>query len=427
MVIKISDKWKKLLFSVILLYIGIRVGTPDEFIFLCALFVVLMLIINYKRLIIPQIMGFKIYSISILIMLVYGLFSGEVNHYAKGAFHVLSVVVMVILGYYLSVMTSHKKSLFLSMEICGIIISLISIVRGLRNFGELTTIEGLRKYFGADIYELTTIFVVLLFICVFKKKVIATRAIDIFALVLLGLNILISLGRAQIFAILIVLVVMSISNFVFEKNKIKVLGRFLAVVIVLATLIGTVLYFLPYDVQDTFFDKTVNSSKEINYESEFRNDSEIFNNWRGYEIKNATRQWKHYNALEMLIGGGIQKQIKIINLPSYFSSSKGYSFENSQSPILHNGYYTLLVKGGLLGLVGLIIWLLAPIFMLAKNNNEEQRDILLLMICLNAMYLIFTYVVRGVIDQVMHISYGLTIGWLNGLYFNSELKGKFYE
>ena len=245
MVFKITDKWKKLLFTVIMLYIALRAGVQDEMVLIGAVFILILLIINYKYVVFPKIIGFKIYGISLAIMLIYGLISAEVDNYIKGMFHVLSVVVVVILGYYLCVMTGDKKSLFLTMEICGIGISMATFVRGLMNIGELGDIEGLRLYFGSQVYELSVIFVVLLFLCVYRKKIIATKFIDLFAISLLGLNIIISLGRAQIFAILFVLILMNILNFIFEKNKIRVLRRFSIVLIVLAILIGSVAYFMP--------------------------------------------------------------------------------------------------------------------------------------------------------------------------------------
>lgn len=428
MVFKITDKWKKLLFTVIALYIAIRVGVQDELVLLGCAFLLLLLIINYKYVVFPKIMGFKIYAISIAIMLIYGMVSAEVNNYIKGMFHVVSVVVVVIVGYYLCVMTGDKKSLFLTMEICGILMSITTFVRALMNFGELKDIEGLRLYFGAQVYELSVIFVVLLFLCVYKKKVIATRFIDIFAIVLLGLNIIVSLGRAQIFAILFVLALMNLLNFIFEKNKLRVLRRFSIVLIALVVLIGSVAYFMPYDIKETFFQKTENSSMELNSNATFKHEKDIYNNWRGYEIKNAQKQWRKYNTFEMVFGGGVQKQIKISNLPSHFTRGAGYTFQDNKSPILHNGYYTLLVKGGVLAIIGVLIWLLAPLFMIFwKKNDEESKDILLLMISLNAMYIIYTYVVRGVVDQIIHLSYGLTIGWLNACYYNPDIRSKMYE
>lgn len=428
MVFKITDKWKKLLFTVIMLYIALRAGVQDEMVLIGAVFILILLIINYKYVVFPKIIGFKIYGISIAIMLIYGLISAEVDNYIKGMFHVLSVVVVVILGYYLCVMTGDKKSLFLTMEICGIGMSMATFIRGLMNIGELGDIEGLRLYFGSQVYELSVIFVVLLFLCVYRKKIIATRFIDLFAIILLGLNIIISLGRAQIFAILFVLILMNILNFIFEKNKIRVLRRFSIVLIALAILIGSVAYFMPYDIKETFFQKTENSSMELNSNASFKHEKDIYNNWRGYEIKNAQKQWRKYNTFEMVFGGGVQKQIKISNLPSHFTRGAGYTFQNNKSPILHNGYYTLLVKGGVLAIVGVLIWLLAPLFMIFwKKNDEESKDILLLMISLNAMYIIYTYVVRGVVDQIMHLSYGLTIGWLNACYYNPDIRSKMYE
>ncbi len=428
MVFKITDKWKKLLFTVIMLYIALRAGVQDEMVLIGAVFILILLIINYKYVVFPKIIGFKIYGISLAIMLIYGLISAEVDNYIKGMFHVLSVVVVVILGYYLCVMTGDKKSLFLTMEICGIGMSIATFIRGLMNIGELGDIEGLRLYFGSQVYELSVIFVVLLFLCVYRKKIIATRFIDLFAIVLLGLNIIISLGRAQIFAILFVLILMNILNFIFEKNKIRVLRRFSIVLIALAILIGSVAYFMPYDIKETFFQKTENSSMELNSNASFKHEKDIYNNWRGYEIKNAQKQWRKYNTFEMVFGGGVQKQIKISNLPSHFTRGAGYTFQNNKSPILHNGYYTLLVKGGVLAIVGVLIWLLAPLFMIFwKKKDEESKDILLLMISLNAMYIIYTYVVRGVVDQIMHLSYGLTIGWLNACYYNPDIRSKMYE
>ena len=188
------------------------------------------------------------------------------------------------------------------------------------------------------------------------------------------------------------------------------------------------------NIQDIYEQKTIRRiSDNFFYPKKsnvytLKHEKDIYNNWRGYEIKNAQKQWRKYNTFEMVFGGGVQKQIKISNLLSHFTRGAGYTFQDNKSPILHNGYYTLLVKGGILAIIGVLIWLFAPLVMLFwKKNDEESKDILLLMVSLNAMYIIYTYVVRGVVDQIIHLSYGLTIGWLNACYYNSDIRSKMYE
>jgi branched-subunit amino acid transport protein AzlD len=159
-----------------------------------------------------------------------------------------------------------------------------------------------------------------------------------------------------------------------------------------------------------FVDKVENSLTEISTDNEFKDESSISSNWRGYENKNAKEQWREANILEEIFGEGIGTKIKLKALPE--THKKMYGLTDSSTPLLHNGYYTLLIKGGLLSIVGLLIWLLYPLMIFRpKIKSNYLIDVYAEMLIVNIMMLIVMYVIRGLVGSGTFTVWAVIIGW----------------
>lgn len=123
------------------------------------------------------------------------------------------------------------------------------------------------------------------------------------------------------------------------KKTFKILRIILPLV-----LIGLLIsYFLP-DVVDTFFSKFQRSFVEISANGGIWNSFSITNNWRGYEKYCAMEQFKKEKLFNKILGFGFGTGI----------DAKGYAYlvtNEDTLPYLHDGYYTMLIKGGVVGLI----------------------------------------------------------------------------
>ena len=92
------------------------------------------------------------------------------------------------------------------------------------------------------------------------------------------------------------------------------------------------------------------------------------NNWRAYEMQAAIKQWISSNFFEKIIGSGLGRGIHIDYIPYSWSEM----VENNQIPLLHNGYYTVLIKIGILGVLALLTIFLSS---LKKGMQESKEEI----------------------------------------------------
>jgi Ca2+/Na+ antiporter len=290
------------------------------------------------------------------------------------------------------------------------------------NMADLSTIEGVRAAFGKSIYEISMILVMLISECVLRRKTVFNRKIDTLSMVIMGITVVISLGRAQIIAVIAAIFIMAICNYLLADKKSRAIKSMIGFTTICIFLFVITMYALPQSVSDKFYDKIENSTSEISSTQEFDSFSDIATNWRGYEMSCAKEQWKNYNIFEMMFGGGIQKKTYLKNIPEYYIKTTDF-YINQETPLLHNGYYTLLIKGGILAVVGAVIWLISPVYMLyKKKKNNENIDNVIILLGLSVMMILYTYVVRGIVGQTIFVVFGIAVGWLN-----SDINSKLWK
>lgn len=101
-------------------------------------------------------------------------------------------------------------------------------------------------------------------------------------------------------------------------------------------------YLLP-NVWTSFIDKIMNSVTEISASNSW-SDYNIVNNWRGFEVYSAKKVFSQYSIFAQVFGKGFGSTVDV----------GGYAYlvtSEATLPYLHNGYYTTLIKGGILGIV----------------------------------------------------------------------------
>lgn len=144
----------------------------------------------------------------------------------------------------------------------------------------------------------------------------------------------ISFSRSSI----IVFVILALAN---SHKRAKPI---VSIIIIGIVALITMRYVVP-DVYTTFWDKVRNSFNELTGNNiTFWSSSSIVHDWRAYEVYCAKKQFGSFNNFEKIVGHGFGTLI----------DAQGYSYlvtKEDGLAILHNGYYTTLIKTGILGLV----------------------------------------------------------------------------
>ena len=180
--------------------------------------------------------------------------------------------------------------------------------------------------------------------------------------------------------------------------------------------VGSIGYqFLPeYDMNNiTFLGKLQNSVKEMSFEDGYSR-RDMYANWRGFEAYRAYNTWMDGSTLRKLLGGGFGQNIDLGTLVLL-----GDNYEVSEIPYAHNGYFSVLVKFGVVGLAA-FVFLLARPFLMASEHQEPDAEIVAQIAAASALMLIFTTLVisgplnRSSMDGVTLV-FGFALGGMQRL------------
>ncbi len=397
---------------VILIFIQFFGWVTAKQAFILYIFLIVGIIGFMKKIIFPKIGGIKFYLFFIMFSSIIGLILYETRNVFRDLYYVLPAVALMILGYYLNIIQAEKVSLLKTMVFCGTIIALDSIFNCLRNISILTSFEEMRGNFDVGVYHVLCSFVIIfaaLFtdigIKMFKKW------INYLCFALMLIQLVLCLSRSVwVGAILGCVVVLLLEQYLQPNvvNAAKKIATLLAILI-----LGAILFFsiAPESVVDEFLDKFDKTTEELDSQQEFSSIGETMNNWRGYENQCAKRQWQKATVAEEIFGQGMGSGIYLEYVPYTWKAM----VEDNKIPLLHNGYYTILIKGGVIG-IGALIWLMLGNVFLGFKLLKKRQDIkgeLIIMIALEIIYLVLTAVVRGAVTQNINIVWTLLIGWIS--------------
>lgn len=103
--------------------------------------------------------------------------------------------------------------------------------------------------------------------------------------------------------------------------------------------------------------------------------------------------------------------------------------ENNQIPLLHNGYYTVLIKIGILGVLALLTIFLSSlkkgIAGIKRRNREMNVYILLIIISFGGI--LYTYTIRGPVQEGAFLIWGFLMGVLNTNFYSPFKEELSYE
>ncbi|WP_323810804.1 O-antigen ligase family protein [Sphingobium baderi] len=109
-----------------------------------------------------------------------------------------------------------------------------------------------------------------------------------------------------------------------------------------------------YDAANiTFLGKIQNSINELSFETGAMK-LDMYVNWRGFEAYRAYETWLNASLSEQVFGLGFGTHIDLGQIVAYGDG------EVDSLPSVHNAYFTLLVKTGVVGIAAMVYFLLLP-------------------------------------------------------------------
>ena len=224
-------------------------------------------------------------------------------------------------------------------------------------------------------------------------------------------SILLYLSRTSIGVLLITVIAYIID--VLRKRNINVKKGLISFLFVISIL--TVFYnVIPKPQFNYALEKLTNSWEEISSNSSSWNQQNINDNWRGYEVYIAKREIKDTFFIDKIVGFGFGKRIRL-------DTMYGLGGDFDSIPILHNGYYYIIIKTGFLGVALYICFFFILIVHSLKGfkvNKEIKKDIFF--ICVTELFL--TIIVTGLYGTTGVLPISFMLGYLYALDQNKIVK-----
>ena len=181
----------------------------------------------------------------------------------------------------------------------------------------------------------------------------------------------------------------------------------ICVVVFLIVLVIVLFSVLPANITAEFTSKLEKSFTEISSKQTFSTSAEIVDNWRGYEVYKAKEMFKNGNIIQQVLGFGAGKQISVPELANLYEGL----YKEGTTPLLHNGFYTVLIKGGLLGVAFYILFFAKTIYLNIFKKRTSYEDVLLTYLLVSVF--LQTYIIRGLVEQMINFWWCFLVGWIS--------------
>lgn len=340
----------------------------------------------------------------LLLMLGSGLFFGLENdqyNFFKDLWYVAKVIVIITLGVFIGTNSEFCISSLRTIAIIASIVSLPELFEAFGNgfvsLGSLSVIT-----FGG--------LVIVPFYMEHSRRIDGDPLLMQWVIVLpILMTVALSLSRTSILILLI--------SWLGARGLLQSIGKALAIGVIILIFFGIIIPFLPsYNLEEiTFLAKIRNSIQEISFVSN-ADSEQITANWRGYESFMAYQQWQSGSFMKKIFGQGIGTTIDIgIYYPLYGNNSELVRY----LPILHNGYFMILVKYGIFGLLMFIIFLLRLLRAPCNPYNSSSVFAKHLSFTTSLLMLITMASITGPLNISIMDSITLLCGWAIGIQYKT--------
>lgn len=402
------------IFWIIVIFFIIQNYVSSEIFFLLGLIYALYHIFfkNGAKIFLP----FKEYKI-LLLFLIWGTLFGfigyainkdrEIIDIIRDIFYYVNPLVFIYIGAIYAKERVEDYKIYNAFIVAGTILSVIALVDFCMNSSEILStfsVQSWRNVTG-DGVMVASISLAIMFSGIIPKDKRLGKKINFLCIVIMLIEFLITLSRTNI----LIFFIMYMGLIINKKNYKKVIKNIIFLILILIIAFSICFKFIPSDILEAYIDKILSSVSEISASHNWTSTSEIQGNWRGYETYCALNEWKDSNIVAQIFGNGLGKRIYVGNYAYTLlkqTDSNGNP-ENSLA-VLHNGYATMLIKQGIIGVGLYILFYILIIIKAIKRFNILDAKILL---AVGLIFLIQTYFLNGLYKDYCFFSLIILLGY----------------
>lgn len=304
-----------------------------------------------------------------------------VTDFVRDVFYYLNPLVYIYIGALYAKKKVDIYKIFNAFIIAGAILSCIELINTYMNMSGLMasfSVETWRRSSGGGIL-VASLSLAIIFAGVIPKDKRLSKWIIWSSVCVMLLDFVITFSRTNLLVLVITYLILTLN----KTNYKKVVKNLFIVIIGIIIVLFIMLKFIPAQITDAYINKLFNSINEISSNHEWKTVAEIQGNWRGYETYCAINNWKNSNLVDQLIGNGLGKRVNVGYYAYIFLHQvDSYGRPTDTIPVLHNGYATMLIKQGILGVIIYIIFYFGIITKgikgIKKINNIESRILLII-------------------------------------------------
>lgn len=327
------------------------------------------------------------------IIFIIGLIAGYINlyegmyyFYIRDAFYFIQAPLFILLGGYLGYLYKNEKLLIQLIVLTTFIVTVYKLSGLLFNPLLILNI-GLEARYTADLWNSMAIITVLVLWSAKKSKLqVFNEHYDNIILYASLVSVVISFSRTNYAVVLIVYFLPLIEKYKWLKKLFILISFFIVFV-----MFGGALFQNEVGMQGfTFLDKTLNSLSEVTVR-EYNNIYDISHNWRGYEAYLGLEKFYSGDFLQLFFGQGFGA---VVRTPYWIFNGE----KLNDIPMFHNGYFTILLKTGYLGLFVFFLFLYRLLTKTSNITSGNNYNLFLTRILQGCVFVVLlqTFVIHGV-------------------------------
>lgn len=407
--LKLKTK-SEIIWPLVLIEVVRLLGVSDQVTFILMSAWLILIFGKRKSIVICRIAGLMPLIIFLIYGTILGLASTEIRHLTRDLYYFVPTIVVMFIGF-VAQKWYKDKSIEKTIMVIAAIIAVHAIVSTLMLGSEITNFEKLRDAIGSHAIENCYAFALIFGKKLVSKKIYFNQVVDIIIMILVMIQLTASFSRMSIVLELCVIAsTFILSLFAGQQIFTASIRRLVIFLLLMVVLVVGVLNFFPNTVLDEYSDKWDYTSEEINIEQDFTSEKTVLSRWRAYEKYSSRKQWKESSALVELFGKGLGTGVKLEYQPA------GWVLEEDSSiPILHNGYYMMLPKGGLYGVACLVIFYLSGLWLFFKKRKTCKNIIsdLIVLATIGICMIVASDATSGMMAQSQSLVFGLLVGSIN--------------
>lgn len=335
----------------------------------------------------------------LILIFLFGSISGLENvstrNFIRDIFYFINPIIVILVGFNCINEEDRYNKLLNSVVAISTITSLCIFATIIITLVNRVELESLRVYFDRTMWGNVFSIGILLF----RDSKNITKKITLFILII---PVIFGLSRTLWIEFIVMIVIVILS-------KRLVLTYFLKSIKYIFVVSVAIFFFIRiFDFNYSSILKKINNSfDEINYSNDLWNSTDIQNNWRGYEIKQAREQFIDNSITDKIFGEGFGSGIFVGNYASLVHQNGNYIY------VIHNGYYNILIKSGILGLILYLLFYISLSIISIKIYKKTKDRTDLIIVGISICLFIYTYLVKGIFSDYQQLNALLIIGgWL---------------